>query len=98
MEVSFQSMPVNAGIRIAVLVQQSRQIRRGGRKVFDMEGHVFNQAGGPLFPHAAHRGEDTCADGPVLCHFGRVRREVYLHLEGIEYIDDGLYLLMQCFR
>ena len=98
MEVSFQGMAVNAGIVISMAVQQGRQVRRGSRKVLNMEGDVFNQAGSSFFAEAAHRGEDARADGPVLRHLLGIRGEAYFHAERFQRGRNGLYLLLQGIR
>ena len=98
MEVPFQSMAINAGIFVSVPVQKGRKVRRGGRQVLDMEGDVFNEAGCPLFAKAAHRGEDAGADGPVLRHLLRVRREADVYVERFQRGRNGLYLLFQGLR
>ena len=58
-------MAINAGIVVAMPVQQGGEILRRGGKVLDMEGDILDQAGRSLLPQAADRREDAGADGPV---------------------------------
>ena len=64
-EVAFQGMTVDAGVIVAVLVEQGRQILSSLGQVLDVEGHVLYEAGGALLAHSADGREYSGADCPV---------------------------------
>ena len=52
MEVSLKGVAVDAGIIVAMLVQQGRQIDCSVRKILNVEGDVLDQAGRTLTAHS----------------------------------------------
>ena len=75
MVVAFEGMPVDAGVVVAVAGDQRLQFGRGAGQVFDVEGNVLDQAGGPGGTAAAHRREDARTDGPIFRLLGRIVRK-----------------------
>ena len=87
-------MAVDTGIVVSVTVQKGREVCGGLREVFDVEGDVLNKTGGSFFPEAAHRGKNTGADGPILCHLLGVCREADFYAERLECFGDSIYLFL----
>ena len=75
MEVPFKGVTVDAGVIVAVPVQQRGQIDRRVRQVFDVECDVLDEAGSPLPAHPADGREYSRTDGPILSGDGRVAAE-----------------------
>ncbi len=65
MEIPFQSMAVDAGIVVAVPVQQIGKIGSGIRQILNMESYVLDETGGANAPHASDGRKYSGADGPV---------------------------------
>ena len=91
MEIPFEGVAVDTGVIVAVAVQERGQVGCRFRKIFDMESHVFDQAGGTLLAQSAHRGEDAGADSPVFCSFGRIRSETDLRSERRKHGGSGFF-------
>ena len=81
MVVAFEGMPVDAGVVVAVAGDQRLQFGRGAGQVFDVEGNVLDQAGGPGGTAAAHRREDARTDGPIFRLLGRIVRKTCGNVE-----------------
>ena len=100
MVVAFESMAVDAGVIISVAGYELLQFCRCLRKVFNVEGDVFDEASGSRLARTSHRGEDAGTDGPVFGIFLRTVGEAYRNIggEGLQASFNGRYVLLQFFR
>ena len=76
MIISFEGMPVDAGVIVSVARYQLLQV--GGRlgQILDVEGHVFDEARSSRLPGSSYGRENTGTDGPVFGVFLRLVRKV----------------------
>ena len=98
--VAFQGMAIDAGIVVAVAGNELLEVGRGFGQVFDVEGHVFDEAGRARLACSAYAGEDARPDGPELAVLCRIVGEVYGYVgtEGRERLFDGSDVGLQFFR
>ena len=75
MEVALKGVAVDAGIVVAMPVQQRRKIHRRVWQILDVEGDVLDKAGRPLAAHSTDRREYSRTDGPVVPRNGRIATE-----------------------
>ena len=75
MEVALKGVAVDAGIVVAMPVQQRRKILRRVWQILDVEGDVLDKAGRPLAAHSSDGREYSRTDGPVVPRNGRIATE-----------------------
>ena len=75
MEVALKGVAVNAGIVVAMPVQQRRKILRRVWQILDVEGDVLDKAGRPFAAHSSDGREYSRTDGPVVPRNGRIATE-----------------------
>ena len=75
MEVALKGVAVDAGIVVAMPVQQRRKILRRVWQILDVEGDVLDKAGRPLAAHSTDGREYSRTDGPVVPRNGRIATE-----------------------
>ena len=75
MEVALKGVAVDAGIVVAMPVQQRRKILRRVRQILDVEGDVLDKAGRPFAAHSSDGREYSRTDGPVVPRNGRIATE-----------------------
>ena len=97
--VSFESMAVDAGVIISVAGYELLQFCRCLRKIFNVEGDVFDEASGSRLAGTSYRGEDAGTDGPEFGIFLRTVSEAYRNIscEDLQACFDGGYVLLEFF-
>ena len=72
MHIPLKDMAIDAGVIVMIFIQKSGHLVNRIRKVFNMEGYIFDDACRPLLPHAAHRRKNAGPDSPKPRTFRRV--------------------------